>query len=1208
MRRTLAIVCVIFAAALLVGVTPAFAGAHWRLSARVAPTQLPLKGEGFITVQAIDAGDTPVSANSPVTITDVLPAGVSATEVKARKQIASLGAEPWTCTTEAQVISCTYDTTTVQEKPLQPYEDLEVLIAVSVNAPAAGTLVNSAEVRGGREVTGEALEGAPLVEQRLQRPVPAGGAPTTFGIEQEGYSLAAENETGESQMQAGAHPFALTTTLDFNQTLESIASLEEGRPKPAAPALVRDLDIGLPPGLLGNVSATAQCSELDFSTIKRNATDLCAPDSALGVARLTFLEPSSTSYKTVTVPVFNLAAGLGEPARFGFVAYKLQVVLNTAVRSGDVADTPGQGDYGVQVNASNLSELAQVLGSEVTLWGIPGAQSHDLSRGWECIRIGNGENTSSEGQCETPETHPENAFLSLPTACAGPLQSTVTGQSWPIKTPGENGLGQSLPLQANSQLQSFEGCGQLPFEPALKEVLPTAETGSVTEQASSPAGLDIDVHLPQQATLQGEGLGEADLRSASVTLPEGMQVNPSAANGLQACPEAAQEGVQGIGYQGPGSNEDPYSKASPAYPTPEPPRFSPEPAQCPPASKIGTVTVHTPLLKNPLHGSVYLAKPAPQGETGQNPFNTLLALYIVAEEPQAGIRVKLAGEAKLNGQTGQITTIVKDTPQVPFEDFEVDLTPGPRASLATPALCATYQTSALFTPWSIPAESPATAASSSFAINTAPDAGPCQNPLPFGPSFTAGATSLQAGAFTSFTVQIARSDREQPITGLTVHLPPGNAAILASVTPCPEPQASQGTCGPESLVGQATAVSGLGPDPYTVTGGRVYITGPYDGAPFGLSIVTPAVAGPFNLGNVVVRSSININPNTAAVTISSALPTIVEGVGMPSSGIPLQLKQINVLVDREHFEFNPTSCTPMSITGTIGGAQGGSEAVSSHFQVANCASLPFAPKLTASVGGHASKADGTSLDVKVTSTGLGQANIAKVFLTLPKALASRLSTIQKACVEAVFNANPASCDEGSVIGKATIQTPVLNSPLTGPAYLVSHGGAAFPDVEFVLQDEGITLVLDGKTDIKNGITYSRFESAPDAPFTSFQTELPSGPHSVLTVNVPEKEDYSLCKTSLAMPTEITGQNGVVINQSTKIALTGCAGMLSGKAKLTKAQLLAKALKACRKHKHKRKRLTCEKQARRKYAAKQPTTKKATANKTTHKTSNAASHH
>ena len=315
--------------------------------------------------------------------------------------------------------------------------------------------------------------------------------------------------------------------------------------------------------------------------------------------------------------------------------------------------------------------------------------------------------------------------------------------------------------------------------------------------------------------------------------------------------------------------------------------------------------------------------------------------------------------------------------------------------------------------------------------------------------------------------------------------------------------------------------------------------------------MTRAKAGPFDLGYVKVLSTININETTAQATVNSEqIPKILDGV-------PVQLKAINVTVERpesKHFEFNPTNCSPLSINGSLSGYEGGSHPISEPFEVANCASLPFAPKLTATVQGHATKANGTTFAVTVESPGLGQANIHKVDLTLPEALPSRLTTIQKACLAAVFNANPASCPEGSQIGVGTVHTPVFKNPLTGPAYLVSHGGAAFPDVEFVLQGENITLVLDGKTDIKKGITYSRFETTPDAPFTKFESVFPAGPHSALTANVPEAEDFNLCNHTLSVPTEITGQNGAFISQATKVQLLGCggvAGYTTAKARIKK---------------------------------------------------------
>jgi hypothetical protein len=313
----------------------------------------------------------------------------------------------------------------------------------------------------------------------------------------------------------------------------------------------------------------------------------------------------------------------------------------------------------------------------------------------------------------------------------------------------------------------------------------------------------------------------------------------------------------------------------------------------------------------------------------------------------------------------------------------------------------------------------------------------------------------------------------------------------------------------------------------------VYLTGPYNGAPFGLAVVVPANAGPFHLGNVVVRAAIHINPSTAAVTVvSNPLPQMIDGV-------PLRVKTVNVTVgEAGDFTFNPTSCNQMSIGATISSAQGADAGVSSPFQATGCANLLFKPVLSASTVGKASKAGGASLDVRVSS-GAGQANVAKVDLQLPRQLSSRLTTLQKACTEAQFAANPAGCPSASDIGSAIVHTPLLNSPLAGPVFLVSHGGAAFPDVEMILQGEGVELVLDGKTQIKKGITYSHFESVPDAPFTSFETKLPTGKFSIFAANVPAKDDYNLCGQSLSMPIEIVGQNGALVKQTTKVGVTGC---------------------------------------------------------------------
>jgi hypothetical protein len=316
--------------------------------------------------------------------------------------------------------------------------------------------------------------------------------------------------------------------------------------------------------------------------------------------------------------------------------------------------------------------------------------------------------------------------------------------------------------------------------------------------------------------------------------------------------------------------------------------------------------------------------------------------------------------------------------------------------------------------------------------------------------------------------------------------------------------------------------------------GEAFLTGPYGGGPFGLSIVVPVKAGPFDFGVEAVRAAIHVDPHTSQLTIDTpVLPHIVKG-------IPLQIRTINVEVDRTGFIFNPTDCEPLVVTGTIASTQGATAAVSSHFQAANCAALAFHPKLTASTQAKTSQANGASLDVKIAYPKGTQANIHKVAVSLPKQLPSRLTTIQKACPEATFAVNPAACPAASNIGTATAVTPVLNVPLTGPAYLVSHGGAAFPDLVLILQGQGVTLDIVGSINIdKRGVTSSTFSSVPDAPISSFELNLPVGPHSALTATLPKKARNRLCGSQLVMPTTITGQNGAQIKQSTKIAVTGC---------------------------------------------------------------------
>jgi hypothetical protein len=896
--------------------------------------------------------------------------------------------------------------------------------------------------------------------------------------------------------QAGDHPYQVTTGFKLNTTAPKELPVTRGISIPDGE--IRDSVVSLPSGFAGDPNAVPYCSQATLE-----AVGACPNDTVVGVARLHAV-PSEHSILTSFQPVYNLAPGRGELALFVFQVRPAQLTafIHVHVRPSD---------YRVTATVSGIAQ-SQLVEATVTLWGVPADHSHDAYRGEAgspgggnsepgCLEEGGfnwGAEGSSRGLC--PSDVSPRPFLTNPTACVGQAPTTtLTIDSWenPGQTTpnGEPVLGDPNWLTYTAESPPLAGCDKLVFNPSL----------SVTPESSAvdtPTGVRVDLHVPQNE--DPYGLATPELKDATVTLPAGVAISPAAANGLEGCTPAQ----VGIGTEAP--------------------------VHCPDASKLGTVRVQSPDLprnsdgsEGELTGSVYLGAPA-SGPITAPPFT----IYLVAEG--YGVSVRLAGTVVPDPITGQLTTTFKENPPLPFDDLQIDLFGGPRAALSTPPDCGSYATTSQLVPYS---GQLAATPSSSFATSFDGKGAACPSPLPFAPAFSAGSTSTTAGAFGSFVMNISRPDGQQALSGISLSTPPGLSGVLANVQLCGESQAAQGTCPAASRIGTANAGAGPGPEPVSVSG-PVFLTGPYNGAPFGLSIAVPAVAGPFDLGTVVVRSAIYVDPRDAhLVVVSDPLPQMVN-TGRGATGVPVSLHRVTVHIDRAGFVFNPTSCAPMAVTGTLTSNTGASTAVSSPFQVTGCRTMPFKPSFAVSTQAKTSKANGASLDVKVTS-GPGQANIGKVDVALPKALPSRLTTLQKACAEAQFAADPAGCPAGSVVGVATAVTPVLNVPLTGPAYLVSHGGAAFPDLVMVLQGQGVTIVLTGNTDIKKGITYSRFDTVPDAPVSSFELRLPQGRDSVLAANVPAAANGSFCGQSLVMPTTITGQNGAEIKQSTRISVRGC---------------------------------------------------------------------
>jgi hypothetical protein len=907
----------------------------------------------------------------------------------------------------------------------------------------------------------------------------------------------------------------------------------------------RNLHFKLPPGQVGNATALAQCTDQDFAAIRPGArpTNNCAGDTVIGVVVVTFATTTDEE-KTLTVPIFNLTPARGEPARFGFVVLRNPVILDTAVRSG-----PGE-DYGVTVNVSNTTELVNFIAATTVFWGAPADPSHNESRGWGCL-LGGLYQSGSGQECElSHDPHPA-AFLTLPTNCEAPYNPVVEGDSWPTKAaPGglkfppveyrlKDALGNPL---------SLSGCNQLSFAPSISSE-PTSTS------ASSPSGLDFNLNFDDEGLTNANGAAQSQLKDTSVALPEGLTINPSAGVGLGGCTEAgyAAEAVE-----------------------------SPPGAGCPNNSKLGTVEITTPLLAKPIDGAIFIAQPYenPFSEPG-HPGGSLVALYIVAKSPETGVLIKLAGKVDRDPATGQLTTTFKDNPQLPFDHFNFHFREGQQAPLITPPACGIYTTQALLTPWSEPLQS--LTDTSPLRIESGTGGGACPAGAPsFSPQITSGMLSNAAGAFSSFYLRLSRGDGESEITTFSTSLPPGLTGILTGIPFCPEQdialarsksgaqEQAEPSCPQASLLGHSQVGTGVGAV-LAYTPGKLYLAGPHNGDPFSILSVTSAVVGPFDLGTVVLRFGLRLDPHTVQVSVD---PSPTEPIPHIINGIVTHVRDIRVTIDRPGFTLNPTSCNPMSISSTLTSNFSQSATISSPFQAASCQSLKFAPKFSVATSGKTSKALGASLQVKLTypSAPLGTyANVAKVKVSLPKQLPSRLTTLQKACTAAVFDQNPAACPAASVVGHAKVITPAIPESLEGPAYFVSHGGEAFPDLTIVLKGYGVTVDLVGSTQIKNGVTTSTFKATPDVPFNSFELNLPQGSNSALAANA------NLCASKLTMPTEFTAQNGAVLTQSTPIKVTGCS-----KPHLTNRQKLQKALKQCRRKHGKGKRKSCERQARRRY--------------------------
>jgi hypothetical protein len=1037
-------------AALLISVTlpltvPALARAatlhpHWVIISTSAPTYFKAGDEGDLyELTAVNDGGT-TTDGSRIVVTDNLPPGVSATVIKGEVGTGGHGfpPTPMTCPTS---LSCE------TEANIPPGEVVRIKLILSVAAGGSGMLVNEATISGGG-----AHEASVHSSTRISPETVPFGATLATSI---------TGEEGEVDTQSGSHTFRLTTILAFNvASVDRSLKCQESPGCPLLNADARDLDLQLPAGLVGSPLGVPRCTQIVFQTFGNNT---CPADTQVGGIHLFFYGQGTA---TQFAPIYNVEPLPGQPAELGFtVGGSVHIPMFLRVRS--------DGDYGLTVQLSGISEADPFHIGVLTIWGVPAAPSHDGQR--------DGPEHCEEG---CPSDSVAKPFLRLPTSCAGgQVGVPFSTDSWQ-----EPDASPSLPP---ASVLGMTGCGAIPFSPSLA-IQPD------TLQSHSPTGYAVTLHVPQNE--DPEGLASSDVRDLVVALPAGTVLSPSAANGLEVCTHAQFEPQKGAT------------------------------GGCPPHSDLGTVKIVTSTLEQPLIGRLFLGQPECSPCTPADAQDGRM-VPLLLEAESAGVVLKLAGHTSVDQETGKLTATFDGAPQMPFESLEVHLNSGQDAPLVNPTACGPAIGAARLTPWSTPAATniPAPA----IPISGCSTSG-------FAPTLQAGMTkTAQAGAFSGFAVTLGRADGQQDLGSFTLTTPPGLLGMLSNVSPCGEAQANVGTCSTASEIGSTSATIGPGTQPYEIDGGRVFLTGPYRGQPFGLSIVVPSQAGPFQLagnsgqGTVVVRASIAINPQTAALTISS------DELPQSLNGIPLDISRIVVNLSREGFMFNPTNCNAMSIVGTVRSTTGTMATASFPFQSVNCATLPFKPKLAALTHAKTSKPGGADLHVRVVA-GVGQANIAKIKVDLPRQLPARLTTLQQACPVEAFNANPASCPAASLVGKVVAVTPILRHALAGPAYLVSRGSATLPDVEVVLQGEGVTLVLDGDTQIKHGVTSSTWNSLPDTPISTFDLVLPQGRHSLLAANLPARAKRSMCRQRLVMPTAITGQNGAIVRQTTRIAVSGCA--------------------------------------------------------------------
>jgi hypothetical protein len=1050
-----------------------FPGVPFTLGLNVG-SKILSEGSGRLVLTLTNLGDAPVDGTgTPVTIVDKLPEGVTAYDVEGFAGLFNVYG-PVECTVKAaDEVVCTY------EGKLPPFDaiEVEVFAALTGSPPVAGA-PGKITVSGGNAAAASAVQSVNVSDE-----------PTPFGIER--FSAQAEEEGGSPAMRAGSHPFQFTQTLQLNAGAvgpgPDTAVIGARELIVEQPGIPRNLRFPLPAGFVGNAAVMPECDMAMF--LDTTGKKLCPAATAVGVSSVTIVESTNLGLVRTPVPVFNLPPAQGEPARFGFAVGGVQVLIDTEVEPGN--------DYRITAKVSNASQVARLLAATTTFWGTPGDPRHDNARGWNCL------STTFEGTCERPPNLDESAFLRMPVQCSSPLDYDALLDPWNVQ------LGTQT-ASATFTGPPLQGCNSVPFDPSIESAL-------TSKLAQNPSGLNFSLKMPNSNLLNKEGISEGHAKKVEVELPQGMTVNPSQGEGLAGCSPAqyARETVSSKPGEG-----------------------------CPEASKVGTVQIATPLLDEEARGSLYVASPH------DNPSGSLLALYMVAKIPERGILIKQAGRVDPDPVTGQLTTTFDDLPQLPFSTFNLQFRPGGRAPLVTPPACGNYAVVARFTPWSAqdpdnPTPDEIITRTSTFTVDRGVDGGACPSGgiPPFKPGLLAGSINNAAGKYSPFNIRLTRNDGEQEFTNFSIKLPPGVIGKLAGIPFCSDAAiaAAKGRTGPTggaeelasplcpaaSQVGRTLVGAGVGPL-LTYVPGKVYLAGPYNGAPLSVAAITAAKVGPFDLGTVVVRQALRINPETAEVFVdatgSDPIPHIIQG-------IPVHARDIRVYIDRPEFMLNPTSCERTSTASTVlgSGLDFGSAAdnvpvtVTSPYQAADCASLGFKPRLQLSLKGKTRRGGNPALKA-VMRPRKGDANAARISVALPRSEFLDQSHIRTVCTRVQFKAgagNGTQCPRGAIYGRAKAWTPLLDEPMEGPVFLRSSEN---PLPDMVLALRGLVDVhAVGRIDSVNGGIRTTFDFVPDAPITKVVLEMAGGKKSLL------ENSTNVCRGKHSATVKMKGHNGRIRN-------------------------------------------------------------------------------